>query len=165
MFALKLLAAALLIASLCYAAISDFRHMIVPNWVCGLIALGFAIHAAANWPAIDLQMHLLIAGLFFGIALVFWFAGWLGGGDVKLLGATGLWLGTDSALAFLFILAVISTIVAGGLLLVRRTMRSRDLDGTSPAIRPVLQMARNGTFPYAVPIVFAALATLPRTVF
>ncbi len=162
MIVVKMMAAALLFVPLCYAAISDARHLIVPNWICGLIALGFIIHAFDKWPMIDLQMHMLIAGVFFGIALVCWFAGWLGGGDVKLLGAVGLWLGTQSAFAFLLVLAVSSSIMAGVLLFVRRVLRSREIDSVPGAIRPVLLIARNGTFPYAVPIVLAALVTLPK---
>ena len=76
----ELLAAVLLFVPLCCAAISDYRYMIVPNWVSGTIALGFFVFAAGNWSDIDLQMHLLIAGVFFGAALICWFAGWLGGG-------------------------------------------------------------------------------------
>ena len=161
MVILDILAAILLFAPLCFAAISDYRHMIVPNWVSGLIALGFVIFAAGHWAAIDLQMHLVIAAVFFGIALICWFAGWLGGGDVKLLGAVGLWLGTPYAFAFLFILAVVSATLSASLLVVRKLLK-RPVDSFAPVLQPAMRMAHSGQFAYAIPIVVASLATLPR---
>lgn len=158
---LDVLAAIMLFAPLCFAAINDYRHMIVPNWVSGLIALGFVVFATAHWSAIDIQMHLVIAAVFFGIALICWFAGWLGGGDVKLLGAVGLWLGTPYAFAFLFILAIVSAVLSG-ILLVIRWLSSRPVESVIPVLRPAMRMAREGQFAYAIPIVLAALATLPR---
>ncbi|MGI9462549.1 MAG: A24 family peptidase [Aestuariivirgaceae bacterium] len=161
MVILDILAGALLFVPLCIAAVTDYRHMIVPNWICGLIALGFVLFAAAHWSEIDLQMHLLIAGILFGIALICWFAGWLGGGDVKLLGAVGLWLGTPYAFAFLFILAVTSAVLSSFLLLVGK-LSNRSVDSVPAALKPAMRMAKEGRFAYAIPIVLAALATLPQ---
>ena len=160
------MAALLLFVPLVYAAISDFRAMIVPNWISLAIVAGFVVFVAASWPQIDLQMHLVIGAVFFGISLVCWFAGWLGGGDVKLLGAVGVWLGTQLSFAFLFLLAVLSAVMAGGLLLLRLYVRRGGLsDPKFPPLRRVAEMAEGGQFAYAVPIVLAGLLTLPRLFF
>lgn len=164
MVILKMLAALLLFVPLCFAAISDFRHMIVPNWASGLIALGFLPFAVVSWGVIDVQMHLVIGAVFFGVSLLCWLAGWLGGGDVKLLGAVGLWLGTPYAFAFLFILAVTSTVMSGTLLIMRRLTKCTE-ETVPAALKPVMRMAHGGQFAYAIPIVIAALATLPRHFF
>ncbi len=158
---LDIVSATLLFVPLGFAAVSDYRHMIVPNWASGLIALSFAVFAAARWTAIDLEMHLVIAAVFFGISLIFWFAGWLGGGDVKLLGAVGLWLGTPYAIAFLFLLAVISAVLSSILLAVRWLSKS-PVEVVPRVFQPAMRMARSGKYAYGIPIVLAALATLPR---
>lgn len=161
MIVFDVLAGLLLFIPLCIAAVSDYRYMIVPNWVCGLIALGFVVFAANHWSGIDLQMHLLIGGVMFGIALVCWFAGWLGGGDVKLLGAVGLWLGTPYTFAFLFILSVVSAVLSS-LLLLAGKFSKRSVESVPIPFRPIMRMAKEGQFAYAIPIVIAAFATLPR---
>ncbi len=164
MILLDIVAALLLFAPLCVAGVSDYRHMIVPNWTSAAIVLGFVVFAAAHWSQLDISMHLVIAGVFFGLSLLCWFLGWLGGGDVKLLGAVGLWLGTAHAFAFLFILAVTSAVLSGALLVLRKFSR-REPDDESTVLKPILRMARDGEFAYAVPIVLAAFVTLPRYFF
>jgi prepilin peptidase CpaA len=92
---------------------------------------------------------------------VLWLAGWLGGGDVKLLGATSLWLGVSYAVPFLFVLSVIAPILAAGLMVVRRATLPPAHD--APFFRRrVQEMAHSGRIAYGVPIAIAGLITLPR---
>lgn len=69
----------------------DFRHLIIPNGICLTLAalyLPFVLVAGID----------PLAGLATGVAVfaagaALFAAGWIGGGDVKLLAATALWAG------------------------------------------------------------------------
>ncbi|MYE83791.1 MAG: fimbrial protein, partial [Gammaproteobacteria bacterium] len=76
-------------------ALADWRCRLVPQWSVAVLASGWAVAAVA---APDLLGGAPLAGaacgafaLVAGLALRA--AGWLGGGDVKLAAALGLWLG------------------------------------------------------------------------
>lgn len=160
--ALDILAASLLFAPLLYAALRDFRAMEIPNWVSLLIAVGFMVFAANHWGELLISYHLIVAGTLFAITFVFWWMGWLGGGDVKLLSAVGLWLGPGLSLPFIFILAVVSSALSVLLIIVRRAVRERDTSGLSASMHRVTEIARTGACPYGIPICLAACATLPK---
>jgi prepilin peptidase CpaA len=97
------------------AAVFDARERRIPNALClglalaGLLRLGIAVAAGVSpWlPAADLAAALaifLLGAVAFGFGL-------LGGGDVKLLAAGTLWVGTPGLSAFL-----VATVLSGGLL-------------------------------------------------
>ncbi|MCG8492618.1 MAG: prepilin peptidase [Sneathiellales bacterium] len=113
-----LIGAYLLIASAAfllsvYAAYSDSRSFIIPNWISLIIAfLYFPVVFMApheiNW------IYGLITGVIvFAIGFALFALRILGGGDVKILAALSLWAGTEYILHFLFAVAV-----SGGLLVV-----------------------------------------------
>jgi prepilin peptidase CpaA len=81
--AVILLAGALLL----FAAVHDIAFRTIPDWVSALLM--------ADGMLLRLLDHRLLAGLACGIAVfalaaICWRRGWLGGGDVKLLGATAI---------------------------------------------------------------------------
>jgi prepilin peptidase CpaA len=108
---IQIIAAAVTIALLVAAAVSDITRYRIPNAIVYAIVAAFAVGAAFNfaWPAIvwpvlaGVAMFLLGAGLF---AL-----GLFGGGDVKLIAAMALWTGFADLPRFLLIMGA-----AGGLL-------------------------------------------------
>ena len=136
--------------------------MEIPNWVSGVIIGGFVIFAATHWSSIDLRMHLVIAVTLFIVTYGFWLAGWLGGGDVKLLTAVGLWLGPHHSLAFIIYLAIISSLLSIGLIIVRRQTRNTDISKYSASMQRVASIAATGACPYAIAIGLAGFATLPK---
>lgn len=75
------------------AAISDVRTKRLPNWltvpalVCGII---FQV-VTAGWAGLLTALAGFAVG--FSILFVLWLIGGSGGGDVKLMGALGAWLG------------------------------------------------------------------------
>jgi len=151
------------VAGLLFAAWSDARTLEISNTVS--IAIACAFVPAALLAGLD-GAHLLDHGavalsLLVGGAVLFWRQAF-GGADVKLLAATGLWLGWGDVLPFLFIVAV-----CGGLLAVIVLVASR----LSPVQRwlapfglPWLERG-NGSgqpIPYGVAIAAGGLFMLPR---
>ena len=113
-FLLTMLALA---ALLLRAAVGDLRHYIIPNWLCGLIALLWlpyiasyaAISAQPLLPLIGLQLAL--AAAVFLLFLLLFATGAMGGGDVKLMAALALWTPWPALLDVAFWMAL-----SGGLL-------------------------------------------------
>lgn len=94
------------------AALRDVTSYTIPNWISGLLILGFLPAALA----LGLPLGVIGQnGLVFLVALAAGMAmfalGWIGGGDAKLFAVAGLWLGWSAALTYL-----IFTAVAGGAL-------------------------------------------------
>lgn len=163
--ATKIIAATLLFLPLLYAALQDFRAMRIANWVSIAITAGFVLFSVTHWSHVNFSMHLLIAAVIFVITYGFWLLGWLGGGDVKLLTAVGLWIGPAYAVPFIVYLAVLSSLLSIGLIIVRRATRDKDLSGRSPSVQRIASIAATGACPYGIPISLAAFATLPRLFF
>jgi prepilin peptidase CpaA len=133
----------LLSAALIVAAIGDWRSRIIPNWLNGSIAL-LAIpfwwaSGLSLWPDMVIQIALAVAVLF-AFNLLF-NIGWMGGGDVKLLGALALWLPWG---AMLYLLAIMS--LAGGVLTIAMLIPHR-----------IAKSAGNPEVPYGIAIAFAGL--------
>ena len=75
------------------AAVIDLRTRRIPNWfTMPVLAGGLLFHAAtAGWGGLLTALGGFVTG--FGILLILWLTGGGGGGDVKLMGAVGAWLG------------------------------------------------------------------------
>ncbi|MHB8903397.1 MAG: A24 family peptidase [Thermoguttaceae bacterium] len=152
------------------AAISDLRTRRLPNWLTvPALAAAIVAHTAVNGLA-GLGFALLGFVTGFGILLILWLVGGGGGGDVKLMGALGAWLGSNLTIAVFLtstMLAVLATaaILLGGMLnqgywrvhhrYFAAGSTRRPKRGESPAqaatARRERQMKRR-LMPYAVPV-------------
>ena len=78
---------AMLAIALLVAAFTDLRHRRIGNWLTAAIAVTAPLFWWANdlslWPQVAMQLG-VAAGTFALLAALF-AAGWMGGGDVKLL--------------------------------------------------------------------------------
>ncbi len=104
---------AILSVLLVMAMITDWRSRIIENWLNAIIAclapvLWFAM-GKAIWPDMAIQLGIGVA--VFGIFTVFFMIGAMGGGDVKLLGALGLWFPFTPLINMLLLMSIL-----GGLL-------------------------------------------------
>jgi prepilin peptidase CpaA len=96
----------------------------------------------ALWP--DIAILLGVAAIVFALFVGAFYMNWMGGGDVKMIGALALWLPYD---ALLWMLAVMSLL--GGALTLLLLIESK-----------LLKKKEQPEIPYGVAIAIAALLTL-----
>lgn len=143
------------------AALNDLTTMKIPNWISGLLILGFFPAALAMGMPLGeagVSVVLAIAALFAGAAM---FAlNWIGGGDAKLIAAAMLWMGLSGALPFILYTAL----AGGGLCLFLMAARSHLplLAQTGPGWMTRL-MQPKGDIPYGVAIAIGALLAYPAS--
>jgi prepilin peptidase CpaA len=111
---------------LAIAAAGDLRSREIPNWLNGAIAL-LAIPfwwsiGLSPWPEMAIQLGLAVA-VFVLFALLFQF-GFMGGGDVKMIGALALWLPVGAILNLLIIMSIAGGALTVAMLIRRRLARS-----------------------------------------
>jgi prepilin peptidase CpaA len=147
---------------LCYAIVSDFKALIIPNWVPLALVSAFAVFAVTHLGWRNISAHVAIALLVFVVATAFFMARWMGGGDVKLLTAATLWMGPEHAAPFTFLMAVLGALMAVSLLAVKHygDCLNRSL-WDFPFLRRLADLAQGGECPYGVAIGVAALAASP----
>lgn len=140
----------LLTAILVGAAIHDCLQRRISNWLCLAVALAAVIAAIAAGPTSSLWQNGVIGALLLGIGLPLFAAGWLGGGDVKLLTALGLWTNFAVVLPLLAcvllaggVVALLSIMVRGG----RAARRSKGVPyGVAIAIGTAIMLLRPTMF-------------------
>jgi prepilin peptidase CpaA len=125
------------------AATGDLRSRRIPNWLNLAIAVTaipfWWMSGLSLWPDVAVQIG-IAAGIFVFFALLFQI-GMMGGGDVKLLAALGLWLPIASVVKLLVIMSI-----AGGVLTLIVLARRRRAGGG-----PETEV------PYGVAIAFAGM--------
>ena len=119
-FALCLLGIAVLMALA--AAVWDLRTRTIPNALNAAIAL-LAIpfwwaSGMKIWP--DMAIQLGIGLVLFAMFTAAFAIGAMGGGDVKLIGALGLWLPLDAVMPLLIVMSI-----AGGVLTIVMLVRHK----------------------------------------
>ncbi|RTL19561.1 MAG: peptidase, partial [Sphingomonadaceae bacterium] len=100
--------AVVLAALLLAAGIEDARTREIANGKNAAIAL----LAPLWWWALglgctDVGVQLLVAAIVFGVFVGAFAAGWMGGGDVKMIAAISLWLPLGSLVDMLMVMAVL----------------------------------------------------------
>ena len=155
-FVLLLLLAGLLLA----AGLEDVRRREIANTTNAAIALLAPLWWWANglavWP--DVAMQVGVAGIVFALFAGAFAAGWMGGGDVKMIGALALWLPLGGLLGMLMVMSVAGGAVTVAMLAETRWRRVDGPEEASPAGGPI-------EVPYGVAIAIAGLLALPRTGF
>ena len=139
-----------LVAILFVAAAQDIVRRQISNWLCLAVMIAAIPVIVAIGPSLALWQNGLIFALLLAIGTALFSAGWLGGGDVKLVAALGLW---TNLTAMLPLLACI--LIAGGV-----------LAAVSLVVRSQRPARRAGGVPYGVAIaVGASVVLLQPTLF
>lgn len=138
-----------------YAALCDAARFRIPNLTSIVIIALFPLHVLASPAAVAWWPSLAVAASVFGVGLVMFARGWVGGGDVKFLGAVSLWAGPALLLPLLMIMSLGGGLLAMGALAAQslrqwRTQGVLYLSLTAPrAIEPKI--------PYGVAIAAGAI--------
>lgn len=138
--------AAILAALLLAAGIEDARNREIANAKNAAIALLAPLWWWAQglgWA--DVGIQLLVAAIVLALFVGAFAAGWMGGGDVKMIAAIALWLPLGSLVDMLMVMAVLGGAIT---VLMMIDQRRRRAPGTIEV-------------PYGVAIAAAALMVLP----
>jgi prepilin peptidase CpaA len=147
---LALTLAVLLIA----AAVEDGIRLRISNITVLLVLAGAIVAAVVVGPQLSLWKNLVVFLALLAVGTPMFAAGKLGGGDVKLLAATGLWF--DFAGAFS---TLISIAIAGGLLVIVVVILRAISWSEKLRERIVLLRPKSG-IPYGIAIAAGALTSM-----
>jgi prepilin peptidase CpaA len=173
-----LLVCAPLLALLVWAAIVDGRTRRIPNWLTfTMILSGFVVNILALGPTTPGQSMLgFVVG--FGLPLILFILGAIGGGDVKLLAGIGAWMGPEVVLKVFAIAAIAGAVIVITQALMQRRgkvlMRNSALLAVNIAhlgdvgvdhVRKTGQASRSvdRPLPYAVPVLIAMAILMARS--
>lgn len=161
MLAISFTLLAVLPALAVVAALHDLTTMKIPNWISGLLIVGFfpaALALGLPWATVGVSAALAAVALIVGMGM--FAANWIGGGDAKLLAAAMLWMGASGALPFILFTAL----AGGGFCLLLLTARSHlpFFAQTGPGWVMRL-MQPKGDIPYGVAIAIGALLAYPSS--
>jgi len=141
------------------AGVTDFRSLRIPNWLTAGLALAFPLAALVAGQPVDWLSHLEAGAIVFaGSAVLFAFR-IMGGGDVKLLSATALWLGLGQVMPFLFMVALVGGVFAIACLALRHPLVQTTILATMRRLPAFAQ--KKMPIPYGIPIAIAGLLMAP----
>lgn len=148
MFALLLIA----------AAISDLRHLRIPNLIPILICILFVLGWFAGFPFFEpwwAHLFHFAAALIVGM-LLFHF-GWFGGGDAKLYAASALWFAFNNAILLLLV-----TTAAGAIIVIMRmlTIFLRPGVASRDPTTGARQNVRSQAVPYGLAIAIGGIVSI-----
>jgi prepilin peptidase CpaA len=106
-----LLMAAPVFALLLWAAVEDWRSRRIPNWLTFTLVLSGIAQSFAGGGSTTPAFALAGIGVGFGLTLILFMLGALGGGDVKLLAGVGAWFGPGVALGVFLIAALVGAVM------------------------------------------------------
>ena len=143
-----------------FAALHDIATRTVPNGASMLLAL---VGLGARIMDGTFVIGLAVAATVFAIAAFLWRRGWMGGGDVKLLGASAFLVPPSRILTFIVATSLAGSLCAALYLVAGRIARAtrkaalpaipRQTGFFSRALRAELwRMRRGGPLPYACAI-------------
>lgn len=102
-----------LISCLILISLIDYKTQIIPDGLVGVIAVSGGLYNLLYTPQ-DVMDMLLGGAVGFAVMLLIFVisSGGMGGGDVKLSAAVGLWLGVEGTLLFLLLAFIMGGIIS-----------------------------------------------------
>jgi prepilin peptidase CpaA len=147
--------------AMAFAGAMDMLTMTIPNRISLiLIATFLAAAPLAGLSMHQFLMHLGAGALVLAVGFVLFATGKIGGGDVKLLAASSLWLGFDQLLPYLMAVTVLGGVLALGFVLIRYLFPEGSFRAPAWVLR--LQSKETG-IPYGLAIAGGALWLYPKT--
>ena len=125
---------ALLVVCLAAAAIEDFRRLRISNLTSAAVLVGALAAMALAGLSLDLWQNFAVFVALLVLGTVAFGAGLMGGGDVKLLAALGLWVDLRGGLGLITVVFLAGGVIALAYVLARRVRRSGRAKGPAPGI-------------------------------
>jgi prepilin peptidase CpaA len=149
---------AVYVLCICYAIVSDFRSLVIPNWIVIVLVSTFAVFAATQLEPTAILIHVAVAVFVLLFFLGFFIAGWIAGGDVKLMTAIALWTGVEHGANFVLLTALLGSALALALLQIKKFgFPVGGGLGNTWLIQRVSVLAETSQCPYGIAIGAAAL--------
>ena len=136
------------------AAAEDAVRLRISNFTVLLVIAAAVIAAVVVGPTLSLWQNLVVFAALLAAGTPMFAAGKLGGGDVKLLAAVGLWFHLKGALWML-----LDVVLAGGVLAIL-IIALRSLGWNEKIRRRVFLLRPGGGIPYGVAIAAGALIAM-----
>jgi prepilin peptidase CpaA len=151
-------------AALLFAALHDVAFRTIPDWVPGAVAADGVLLRLLDhqlWSALACGLSV------FALAAFCWSRGWLGGGDVKLLGATAVLIPPAMVPGYIAAVSLTGGALALLYLLLERIVPTPGHCCPASLLRRVLvvecrRIRRRTSLPYATAISAAALLMLAK---
>ncbi len=160
---LNVLALGTTVVALTIAGASDLVRYEIPNELSAALLLAFALAFLGN-PSAEAAWNITAGIAVFGAMAVLFAAGLCGGGDVKLLAATSVWMGWHNLLPFLLLTAICGAAVALLLLAARRFKTARPAPAHPARARWYDRLlSTDEGVPYGVAIAAAGITLLSLT--
>jgi prepilin peptidase CpaA len=141
--------------------IKDLTSMKIPNWISGLLILGFVPAAlAVGLSPMTIAVHFGVAVVALLVMMALFALRWIGGGDAKLFASACLWLGLSASGMFLLWTALAGGLLSLAVLLARGWLQP--YTSHAPAWAAQL-MTPKGDIPYGVAIAAGALMAYPAS--
>lgn len=139
---------------------SDLFWMKIPNRFSLILILGFVFFAGLTaMPVGAVVWHVAAFAVVLFIGFALFAAGWVGGGDVKLASAAGLWLGFDLLPAFAIYFSFFGLLLTVAILMARRMPLPAQFHGVGWVAR--LHDQKTGV-PYGIALAAAGLLLFPQ---
>jgi prepilin peptidase CpaA len=136
-----------------FAVITDFRTLLIPNWISLALLAAFAPFAVLHLPLGAIGGHVLVMAIVFALTAFFFVVGWMGGGDVKLMSAVALWMGPGHVAPFVVLMALLGGMLAISLMAMEKFGRWLDPGVFNLALfRRLGELADGRQCPYGVAI-------------
>lgn len=149
-------------AMICAAATELFTMTLPNRLTLAMVACFFVLATLVGlgWSAIGLHVSTALAAL--AVACMFFWLGWIGGGDAKLFAASCLWFGPGTSFTYSIYVAAIGSALTLLLLLWRGLPLPLRLSSQSWLVR--LHSPKEGV-PYGIALAAAGLLAYPATPF
>jgi prepilin peptidase CpaA len=135
----------LLCLAMVAAAVEDAARLRISNITSLVVVVGAVAAAVIEGPSLALWQNVVVLLIILVVGTTAFSAGWLGGGDVKLFAAAGLWFDLRSATWFVALTFFAGGVVALGYL-------------ASRPFRRAAKSSKNTRVPYGIAIALGALA-------
>lgn len=142
-------------------ALKDLTSYTIPNWISLALIAAFvpaAFASGVGLAGVGLCLATGFGALVLGMGM--FAAGWVGGGDGKLLAACALWMGWPAVLPFLLYTALAGGALTFAILALRSGWIAPMVAGGPAWVRRLGQSG--GDLPYGVAIATGALAAFPK---